>query len=277
VRGLSPFAQRFLVAVVLLPVGAAMIWLGGWYFLAIAIFFVGPAAWEFVQLLRAGGYQPAGLLVVGGSVALLIERSINSTQSGPWLLSLLVLAAMLWHMLTYERGRDMAATDFAITITGIVYIGWIGAYFISLGQLPYGNMWVILVLASIWVADTTAYSVGRRWGRHKLSKRLSPQKSWEGYLAGIVAATLAIMGLAWAFGSIWSLEAIFQPQRGAMVGFLMSTVSILGDLGESMIKRQIGVKDSGHALPGHGGFFDRIDSWLWAAVAGYYLVAIFFV
>jgi len=268
--------QRILVIIVLLPIGLASIWFGGWFYLAVILAFMGIAAWEYVQLFRSGGYQPAGILVVGGAVALVLGRALTGFDSAPWILSLLILLSMAWHLLAYERGRDPSATDFTATLGGFMYIGWCGAYFVSLRSLPHGVWWVYLILGSVWAADSAAYSVGIRWGRHKLAPRLSPKKSWEGYWGGVVGGTLMGVLLAWAFGAWTPAGPLFTPWRGAVVGFLLGVIPTLGDLGESMVKRQFGAKDSGNALPGHGGFFDRIDSWLWAVVIGYALVTLLF-
>jgi phosphatidate cytidylyltransferase len=179
---------------------------------------------------------------------------------------------MTYHLLAYERGRDQAATDFSITLSGAFYIGWLGAYFVSLRQLPDGFWWIMLVLPTVWTADTAAYFIGRSFGRHRLSPRLSPKKSWEGYLAGVVFGTLSGAFLAALWNRVAGSPLGFTPLEGAVLGLLISTLTTLGDLGESMIKRQCGMKDSSHLLPGHGGFFDRIDSWLWTAVIGYYAI-----
>jgi phosphatidate cytidylyltransferase len=264
--------KRLLVAIVLLPIGMAAILAGGWYLTALVAIFMCLAAWEYVNLFRANGLQPTGVLVVGGTLALLLGRNINGFESASWLISLLILLAMTFHLLAYERGRDQAGTDFTVTLAGIFYIGWFGAYFISLRSLPEGKWWILVVLPAVWFADTGAYFIGKRFGRHLLSPRLSPKKTWEGYLGGIlvgVPLTAAIAAL-WRLGA-GALSAI-TPGRGALMGLVMGILPTLGDLGESMIKRQVGVKDSGNLLPGHGGAFDRIDSWLWAVVLGYYLV-----
>ena len=131
---------------------------------------------------------------------------------------------------------------------------------------------MLFVLPVIWAADTGAYFIGVRFGRHRLSPRLSPKKSWEGYLAGVVSGTLVGALLAWACWLAFASSAWLPVWKGALLGFILAALSALGDLGESMIKRQVGVKDSGNMLPGHGGVFDRIDSWLWGVVIGYYLV-----
>ena len=131
---------------------------------------------------------------------------------------------------------------------------------------------MLLVLPSVWLADSGAYFIGRSFGRHKLSPRLSPKKTWEGYIAGLFFGTLGTVGLV-ALWRIWAgPEFAITLWEGALLGLLLSAFPTLGDLGESMIKRQSGVKDSGNLLPGHGGAFDRIDSWLWAEPIGYYFI-----
>ena len=130
----------------------------------------------------------------------------------------------------------------------------------------------MVALPAIWFADSGAYFYGRVYGRRKLSPRLSPKKTWEGYIAGIV---IGILGST-AFAAMWQLpagpETAITPLRGAILGLVLSVIAPLGDLGESMIKRQFGIKDSSNLIPGHGGAFDRIDSWLWAGVVGYYII-----
>lgn len=267
--------QRVLVTLVLLPLGMTVIVLGGWYFTALIAVFLGLAAWEYTQLFRAGGLQPAGVIVVGGVLMLLIGRKLDGFDSAPWMLSLLILLSMGWHLVAYENGRDQSGTDLAVTLGGILYLGWIGGYFISLRSLPDGQWWVLVALPAVWFADTGAYFIGRAWGRHKLSPRLSPKKTWEGYLGGIVTSII----FSTLFAALWRLgagpQAGITPARGAVMGLVMGVLPTLGDLGESMIKRQVGAKDSSSLLPGHGGFFDRVDSWLWAVVLGYYLIVWF--
>ncbi len=266
------FVSRLLVTIILLPVGLALIALGGWPYQAFITLALCLAAWEYVKLFRAGGYQPAGALVIGGVLLIAVGRTVNGFESGGWIISLIVLAGMAYHLSAYERGRDKAATDLAITLAGTLYLGWIGAYFISLRDLPEGKWWVLLALPAVWFADSFAFLIGRQWGRHKLSPRLSPKKTWEGYLAGVVASVLggALLAFLWQIGA--GPGTAITAGRGAIIGLAMGIFPVLGDLGESMIKRQVGVKDSGNLLPGHGGVFDRVDSWLWAAVIGYYMI-----
>jgi phosphatidate cytidylyltransferase len=268
--------KRLLVAIVLLPIGLAVIALGGAVYSGVITLILVLAAWEYIQLFRAGGLQPAGILVISGVGFLVIGRAWNGFESADWLISLLILASMTYHLGSYERGRNPSATDFGVTLAGILYIGWLGAYLISLRNLPDGKWWVLIALPSVWLTDTGAYIFGSTFGRHHLNQRLSPKKTWEGYIGGVFSGTLtgALLALAIQAGA-GPLDAI-TPINGAFLGFLIGVTTLLGDLGESMIKRQVGAKDSGKMLPGHGGIFDRIDSWLWAGVISYYLINWFF-
>jgi phosphatidate cytidylyltransferase len=268
--------QRILVVIVLLPIGLALIYLGGWAYSFLIILALGLATREYTCLFRAGGFQPSTAITVGGVILLSAGRAWDGFRSAPWILSLSIMGAMSYHLWAYERGRDQAASDFAITLGGVFYIGWLGAYLISLRGLADGLWWVLTVLPAVWLADSAAYLVGSRIGRHKMTPRLSPRKSWEGYCAGIIAAVIGTALLA-ALWQRWAgPDNTLTPLSGAILGLLMGVLPTLGDLGESMIKRQVGLKDSGTLLPGHGGAFDRIDSWLWAGVIGYYAITLFF-
>jgi phosphatidate cytidylyltransferase len=266
------FVKRVLVALLLLPVGLAAIYLGGLTFTGLIALVMVLAAREYVALFRASGVEPSRVLVLGGVLFIVLGRAYNGFESGGLMISLLLLASMAYHLFEYERGRDQAGTDFGVTVSGFLYLGWIGAYLVSMRALPEGTGWLLLVLISVWCADVGAYIIGSRYGRRSLSRRLSPRKTWEGYLGGVA---FSILGGALFGALILALSApgsAITPLRGALVGLLMGVFTILGDLGESMIKRQAGVKDSGNLLPGHGGVFDRIDSWLWAGVIGYYAI-----
>lgn len=265
-------ASRLLVAAILLPLGLAVIYLGGPLYVAVVALLLGLAAWEYVSLFRASGSQPAGALVIGGVLLFVFGRAWNGFESAGWMVGLVILTGMTYHLLAYERGRNQAATDFAVTLSGALYLGWVGAYLVSLRELPEGLWWLLTALPAVWLADSGAYFVGRAWGRRPLSPRLSPKKTWEGYLAGLVTGTLGGALLAAGWQALAGRPTAIAPWKGAALGFLLSALTTLGDLGESMVKRQCGAKDSGNLLPGHGGIFDRIDSWLWAGILGYYAI-----
>jgi phosphatidate cytidylyltransferase len=268
--------QRLLVTIVLLPAGILVIHLGGLYLATFIVLFMGLASWEYTRLFHAGGLQPSGILAVAGCVLLIYGRWYDGFNSTPWIVSALILVSITYHLVAFERGRQLAASDFAVTLSGALYVGWLGAFLVSMRALPDGEWWVLTVLCGVWFADSGAYSIGTRYGRHLLSPRLSPKKTWEGYLGGVVAGTLAgaLFGFIWGLGA--SPGSAVTAWSGAVLGFLMGLITPLGDLGESMVKRQVGVKDSGTIFPGHGGAFDRVDSWLWAAVIGYFVIVWFF-
>lgn len=263
--------ERLAVALLLLPLVVWVIADGGWLYLAAVASVLVLAGIEYALLFRSHGLRPSLPLIVVGVTALALGRFAGGFEHAPLMLTVLCLGAMVWHLVDFERGAPRSGTDFGVTLGGMLYLGWIGAYLISLRRLPLGEWWFLLALPSVWLADSAAYLVGRRYGRHRLSPRLSPKKSWEGYLAGVLAGAACGAGL----GALWSLGAgpgtAIGPTTGLIVGAVVSLLAPLGDLGESMIKREIGVKDSGNLLPGHGGAFDRLDSWLWAGVLGYYL------
>jgi phosphatidate cytidylyltransferase len=249
---------------------------GGILFAGFIALVLGLAAWEYTHLFRAGGFAPAGGLMILGAAVLALARAENRPQNSDLLLSLFTLAIMTYHLVAYERGRNQAATDFGLSLGGLLYLGWIGSHLVSLRNLPDGLWWLLLVLPSVWAADSAAYSIGRRWGRHKMSPRLSPNKSWEGYFAGVAGALLAGLLLGGVYAGLAGSGNAFTPLRGGLLGLALGALTPLGDLGESMIKRQVGMKDSSHLLPGHGGVFDRIDSWLWAGVIGFFWISRFY-
>jgi len=262
-------AKRLIVAIILIPIGVTLIKLGGWPLTIFISLLLGVAAWEFCHLFIHAGYAPATPLVVTGVIALTISRLASGFEHEDLIFTIVVLIGMSYHLVAYERGRNTSAMDFVISIGGVVYLGVLGSHLISLRLLPDGLWWFMLVMPVTWLADSAAFFIGSRFGKHKIAPRLSPKKSWEGYIGGIMVGILS--GIL--FSLLWGLVSpVMTIGRGIIVGVVLSVFPTLGDFGESMLKRQIGVKDSGNLLPGHGGLLDRLDSWIWAAAIGYYLV-----
>lgn len=261
--------KRTLAALALAAVGIPAMIMGGLFYFVLIILLLAIATWEYGQIFDTAGYNASTPIMVGGVILLAVMRGFFPDLA-PAALTLLILTAMTWHLLDYEKGRDLAASDFAITVAGIVYLGWIGAYLIDIRNLPDGLSWLALVLPATWLADTAAYFVGSRFGKHPLSPRLSPKKTWEGYWGGVILGTVGTAGLAVLWHNLGGPEVTWW--QGAIIGAVLSVLTTLGDLGESMFKRQAGVKDSSNIIPGHGGVLDRIDSWLWAGALGYLLI-----
>jgi phosphatidate cytidylyltransferase len=256
----------------------ALIFGGVFYYLFMGAFLVG-GAWEYVRMYRAVQIEPHEIVTVGGVLVIATARFFFAEYAAP-LFVVLILLAMAVHLVAFERGRDQAALDFGVTVAGIVYLGWVGSYLLDLRYVSgreLGLWWFMLVLPLVWAADTGAYSIGAVYGKHKMSPRLSPKKSWEGYAAGIFTSVLVGAFFSYAFSSIGlkPLFGLISPVQGALLGLVIGALTPLGDLGESMLKRQSGLKDSSNIFPGHGGFFDRIDSWLWGAALGYFILQYF--
>ncbi len=264
--------ERLLSLLVLIPLAIGSIYLGGWFFVAFVLIIMVMAAWEYSRLFKAGGYRPAEVLILVAVSAILVTRYLFDINGSSIVMVVSFLAAMAWHTIDQQRGAQRSASDFAITCGGILYLGWIGAYSISLRELPDGLLWSLLVITAIALADGSAYFVGRSLGRHKMMSIVSPKKTWEGYIGGVIFATLLSAGIGW----LWNLVSPeITPLRGLILGLVISVIAPLGDFGESMLKRQFGIKDSSHLIPGHGGFLDRIDSIIWAIVIGFLLITLF--
>ena len=269
--------RRTLTALALGAVALPAIIFGGWfYFLLIGIFLVG-GAWEYVRIYRAVQYEPNEIVTVGGVLVIATARFFFAEGAAIPLFVLLVLLAMTVHLIAFERGRDHAGLDFAVTVSGIVYLGWLGSYLLDLRQFPLGGWWWMIVLPCVWGSDTGAFAIGTAYGKHKMTPRLSPRKSWEGYFAGVFTSILVGAFFSYAFSLMGPrpLGGLITPWQGALLGLVIGALTPLGDLGESMLKRQSGLKDSSNVFPGHGGFLDRIDSWIWGAVLGYFFIRFF--
>jgi len=264
--------ERLIVSFTVLPIVLVMIVLGGYFYLGTVLVAFGLAAWEYARLFRHAALRPALPLVVIGVLLLAAAGTFPAFNPHGILLAIPVLAALIWHLLDFERGATTSGTDFCVTVAGIFYLGGLGGVFVALRQIPQGLWWLLAGVLGVNLADAAAYFIGKRWGRHKFAPRLSPNKTWEGYAGGVVVSAIGV-GL---FGLVLQGLDAAGPHFltwpvGVFLGLLIGVLGPLGDLGVSMFKRQIGVKDTGTLLPGHGGMFDRIDSWLVALPLTYFL------
>lgn len=252
---------RIIAALIALPIVAAAILAGGLWFLAGALVIGWLNGWEFGQMMQAGGYRPARPLTLLLIAALMLDAYFPNLQLLAPILSLTLLGSLVWQL--FRRDSQAPTVDWALTVAGGLYIGWGMAHLVALRELSQGLAWLLLALVSIWAADTMAYFVGRTLGRHKLWPRHSPKKTWEGLAGGIAGGILGAAGVWFFFPALaWSSALI--------IGAVVPIVGLFGDLAESMMKRHVGVKDSSHLFPGHGGFLDRSDSVLFVSIAVYY-------
>jgi phosphatidate cytidylyltransferase len=244
---------------------ALFAWLGGWWFFGLMLVVTGIATYELVGLLRKAGHAPSLLIAL---FAALIAFDAVVLPGSSILLFAGVIGLMTTLALELRKPLDQASSssDWALAVAGGLYLGLTGGHLAGVRWVEDGLWWLALTCITTWLADSGAYLVGRRFGKRKLAPRISPGKTLEGYLGGIVAAVLGGALLGWF--------APFGVWMGLAGGVLVGSLSVLGDLIESMFKRQANAKDSGHLIPGHGGIFDRIDSLLWAGVLIYHLHAL---
>jgi CDP-diglyceride synthetase len=187
-------------------------------------------SWEYVHLFRAVKFEPQMHITVGG-VALVTLRACSFPDLHSLPLPQAMLLAMAYHLYDYERGRDQSALDFAITVGGITYIGWIGSYLLDLRNLPEGGWWFMLVMFCVWSGDSGAYSIGRAYGKHKMAPRLSPKKSWEGYAASVFTGMITGAFYVYVFQTFGNLTSDITIWQGAILGLLLGSLPPLGDLG----------------------------------------------
>ena len=191
-------------------------------------------------------------------------------QGGWWYFlpfaALLTIATIEFSQLTRKLGWKTPLWLLLPIVGGVMLLGWLGSHFFKLRGLEIDKAaeWTALAMLGTWIADSSAYVFGKTLGRHKLSPRLSPNKTIEGYVGGVVAGTAITVLIAYFLKLSLPVAVI--------LGLLVSIVSPAGDLGVSLLKRSVGVKDSGNLLPGHGGALDRIDSLVWSVAMAYYLV-----
>jgi phosphatidate cytidylyltransferase len=181
----------------------------------------------------------------------------------PLLLTSAVVLSLL--ILVFSRQKEGAFQNWAGTVAGILYVGWLLSFMVAL-RLDAGRNWVFLALFTIFASDTAAFFVGRALGRHRLAPRISPHKTWEGAVGGVVGAI--VVSLLFTLSSPLHLPLGYG--QAILLGLLVSVFGQLGDLAESLLKRSSGMKESGILMPGHGGLLDRMDSVVFAGLVVYY-------
>lgn len=252
---------RVLSTLILAPIAIGLIWIGGWPFFSLLAFLLSLGAYEFAHLMKQSGFHLPLLFSIILILVLLLDALLPQVGLLRPVIAFILLSSLTWQL---GHRYNTPTADWALALAGGLYLGVAGAHLLLLRQLANGERWLLLTLAGAWLADTGAYLIGSWLGRHKLAPSLSPKKTWEGLMGGVVIGISLNPIAAAALG----LPAI----HGAILGAVGATVGTLGDLSISMIKRQAGAKDSGHLIPGHGGVLDRLDSLLFAAIAGYYYV-----
>jgi phosphatidate cytidylyltransferase len=260
-------STRIVTALIaLVGVLAALFLLPPAAFAAVLLVIMALGAYEWAALARFGApgrLAFIGVLLLAGA-ALIYIGATDDVRSARIALAVCALATLFWLLVAtpWVVRRWPPRSAVALAVSGWVVL--LGA-FVALAQLQARSPWLVLAaMAIVWIADTAAYFSGRAFGRHKLAPQVSPGKTWEGVFGALFAValySLALVPLARAAGYAGSLEA---PVIVLWLAFAVAVaaLSVVGDLFESWLKRNAGVKDSGNLLPGHGGVLDRIDALL---------------
>lgn len=254
--------NRIIMALIFIPIIIVLIKLGSWPFLILisAIALVG--LFEFYQLVKNKIRPLFHLGMVAGGVLLLSTFYDRGTFWPFLVITAAILVSFLWQMGRKELGS--AITDCGVTILGLLYVVGLLSYLIILRKLENGESLVLTVWFITWIGDSGAFAIGKPLGRHRLLPRISPNKTIEGAVGGLVCSMIASLLTIKLFHSSFHLgEAI-------LVGFILGLFGIMGDLSESLLKRSVELKDSGGKVPGHGGILDIFDSLLFTAPLMYY-------
>jgi phosphatidate cytidylyltransferase len=261
---MSSLISRLIVSAVGLPLVLGMLWLGGWWLYGLVVAAALVAVHEFVTMARP--LRPLAPAIYVGVLLAALGAQLGGIA---WMLGGLLSTFVFAFVLNaFSTTRAPSTVAIGATILGA---GWIG---FGLGELLLlreedhkARLLAFTVLLTVWAADTFAYFAGRLFGRHKLAPSLSPGKTWEGFvvgsLAGVFISFVALYDTRHSYLSSW---------QAVVLGLVVVLASAAGDLFESMLKRDMEVKDTGRLLGGHGGMLDRLDALMFAAPAAYFLV-----
>jgi phosphatidate cytidylyltransferase len=267
--------HRVITAAVGVPLIMLAIWFGDpwpWFTLLIAAAAL-AGTYEFYHMAAFDRREPLLYLGLLWALALVLSPHYRNLDVLPIVITAAMLISLIFLLL--HSSREKAFRDWAWTIVGALYVGWMLSYWLGLRGLSDGRNWVYLAMLTTFANDTGAYFIGRARGKHKLAPAISPAKTWEGAIGGLISAIVAAIVIAMILKLI-SLKLgapfIFKYWQIILLAFFVSLFAQLGDLVESLLKRNMGVKESGDLLPGHGGILDRFDSLIFVGAVVYYYV-----
>ena len=264
---MTPLVSRLLVVVVLLPLVIGVVYLGDWWLFGLAL--VGGLVALHELFLLARELRP---LVLAGYLGFALTLLGMQLGGVPWLLGG-VLATLVLSFVFFglSDARPSATASFGTTLLGVVWVGGGLSFLLLVRDIPDYGFWAVMaVLFAVFAADTAAFFVGRAVGRHKMAPAISPGKTWEGFVAGVVAGTIMAFLLLYR-----DRDAFLTIPESLALGAFVAFASVAGDLFESAVKRDLGVKDSGRLLGGHGGMLDRLDALLFAGPTAFYVILAF--
>jgi len=261
---------RILTILVSVPIIFACTYVGGWLFFVLVTALALLSLNEFYQLMNKKGYSPSYL--VGGVATIFFTwfttYTLKHPHWEPYATGILTTAIILTFSagIFLKKAQD-STVNASITLLGILYIGWMFSFLILVRELTAHGAYLFFLMIAVWACDATAYVVGTNLGRIKLSPYISPMKTVEGAISGLVVSVIA----ATVFSRLIDMGLV----HGIILGVIIGIVGQISDLVESLIKRDAGVKDSSNLVPGHGGFLDRMDSFILTAPIMYYYLTWF--
>jgi len=240
--------------------------LGSGVLALIATVVVTACSLELFNLVQHRGFRPATLVGVCATVAVMLSAYWRGEVAVPLILALVFLTTMCWYLFRVVDTRPVL--NIGLTIMAFVWVGVFGSYASLLLRVHNGKQLFLLPVLVTVAADTAAYFAGSFVGSRPLARDISPGKTWEGVIGGALGA----VAVALVLSRLPFLSKVWTGPHALLLGLLIAVVAPIGDLCESMVKRDLGIKDSGHVLPGHGGLLDRFDAILFVLPATYYLL-----
>ncbi len=261
---------RVLSAVIFIPVPLILLIIGGFAWGVLIAIAAGIGAYEYYKMGLARGYKPQTVAGVAASVVLCLGLGLGWPMIGLGIAALAVLAMAALEVRRQNPSGSIA--NMAVGVFGLIYVGGFLSHAVLIRNYletdAEGIFFMLIALAASMLCDTGAYFVGRAYGRRKLIPGVSPGKTVEGTLGGIASGIITVCVIKLIAGIF--MEVPFGWGLAILLGGLITIAGVIGDLVESMMKRDAGVKDSGNVIPGHGGLMDRLDALLWAVPATYY-------
>ncbi len=254
--------NRYIGALILAPF-LLLIFLGGWYLKAAVLFLSFRGLFEYFHVVRKKGHHPLSLIGYGALISYYAVVLFASDPLAHVGVLVALMTALLFIYMVFDEKINI--TDVGITVSGFVYTGVLFSFLLLLSDKEYGMYYVPLVFVISWGCDTLAYYSGRLFGKHKLNERVSPKKTVEGAVGGLLGGTIGALIL----GYFISAESGANIVHFAFIGLVGAFFGQIGDLAASAIKRYAGEKDYPKLIPGHGGVLDRFDSILFVALIVY--------
>ena len=261
---------RVITGAVGVPLVILAIWFGDpwpWFTLLIAAAAL-AGTYEFYHMANFNRREPLIYLGLLWALALVLSPHYRSLDVLPIVITATTLISLI--CLLCRPSKESSFRNWAWTIVGALYVGWMLSYWLNLRGLEDGRNWVYLAMLTTFANDTGAFFIGRARGKHKLAPAISAAKTWEGAIGGLLSGIAAAVVIATVLNLISPFT--FRYWQIILLGLLVGLFAQLGDLVESLLKRNMGVKESGNLLPGHGGILDRFDSLIFVGAVVYYYV-----